>query len=83
MRTLFFIIGITLCTMVQGQLRLNEKQVMKQKHIDFSTQVIYFELSGIIEIDGHIIQNPLNLCCRKVRIYYQTGIIPDIGLHSR
>ena len=33
--------------------RLSEKRVIDKKHIDFSVEMIYFELSGVIEIDGH------------------------------
>ena len=66
-----FAIYILLCTVIfsasaAGQTRLNEKQVMKKKHIDFSKEVIYFELSGKIEIDGHTF---INDTCKSPIIY--------------
>lgn len=49
-----------------GQEKLNEKQVIKKSHIDFSKEVIYFELSGLIEIDGHTFKNDT---CKSPIIY--------------
>lgn len=35
----------------------NEKDCMNDKHIDWKTEYIFFELSGLIEINGHIFKN--------------------------
>jgi hypothetical protein len=37
--------------------KMSEQECIKESKIDFSTQVIFFEISGEIEIDGHIINN--------------------------
>lgn len=49
-----------------GQTKLNERQIINKKHIDFSKEVIYFELSGKIEIDGHTFVNDT---CKSPIIY--------------
>lgn len=68
-RTIYAICILLTCVIFNGALaqkQLSEKQVMKNKHIDFSKEVIHFELSGLIEIDGHTF---LNDTC-KVKIIY-------------
>jgi hypothetical protein len=58
------LIGLLFCVSVitQAQQRMTEKQVMKESHIDFSRQYIYFTLHGLIEIDGHIFKNDTCKC---------------------
>jgi len=58
------LISILFCVSVitQAQQRMTEKQVMKESHIDFSRQYIYFTLHGLIEIDGHIFKNDTCKC---------------------
>ena len=56
-----------LAVAASGQKRMNEKRVIKEKHIDFTTEVIYFELHGMIEIDGHVFMNDT---CKCPIIYY-------------
>ena len=41
---------------------MSESRAIKEKHIDFSKEVLYFELSGKIEIDGHIEDNKKREC---------------------
>lgn len=45
-----------------SQNKMNEKQAIKEKHIDFTTQHLYFELSGLIELDGVIFKNDTCQC---------------------
>lgn len=49
-------------TVCLAQEKMTEKQVMKESHIDFSRQYIYFTLHGLIEIDGHIFKNDTCKC---------------------
>ena len=53
-----------------SQSKMNEKRVMNEKHIDFTKEYIYFEVSGLIEIDGHTF---LNDTC-KCPIIYKANI---------
>jgi len=64
MKKQLIIIGLLLSVLVvlNGQKRMNESRTMKEKHIDFTEEVIYFELSGFIEIDGHIFKNDTCKC---------------------
>ena len=63
---LYILLTCVISMGAMAQAKLTEKQVMKNKHIDFSKEVIYFELSGLIEIDGHIF---LNDTCKSPIIY--------------
>jgi hypothetical protein len=45
-----------------GQEKMNEKEAMKKSHIDFTKEYIWFEISGLIEIDGHIFKNDTCKC---------------------
>ncbi len=58
--TIFLLFVLPVIT--QAQQRMTEKQVMKESHIDFSRQYIYFTLSGKIEIDGHLFKNDTCKC---------------------
>lgn len=69
---------ILLTTTIYGQTHLNEKQVIDKQHIDFSKEVIYFELSGQIEIDGHIF---LNDTCKNPIIY--TANLEEVTLFRK
>ena len=62
MKTLLISILLCMSVIVQAQQRMTEKQVMKESHIDFSRQYIYFTLHGLIEIDGHIFKNDTCKC---------------------
>jgi len=62
---LFVILFVSIS--VFSQKRMNEKRVMKEKHINFTEEIIYFNLSGLIEIDGHTF---LNDTCKCPIIYY-------------
>jgi hypothetical protein len=46
----------------KGQEKMNEKQAIKETHIDFTKQYIFFTLHGLIEIDGHIFKNDTCKC---------------------
>lgn len=45
-----------------SQDKMNDKQAMKEKHIDFSTHYLYFELFGLIELNGVIFENDTCQC---------------------
>jgi len=62
MRTRLTITALIISISLMGQGRMNEKRTMEEKHIDFSKEVIYFELSGLIEIDGHLFLNDTCAC---------------------
>lgn len=50
---LLFLIPLSLF----GQNKINEKQAIDKKHLDFNKEYLFFELSGLIEIDGHTFRN--------------------------
>lgn len=67
MKTTLLLIGLMLSTYGWGQtfrekFHMAEKSVMKEKHIDFSKEVIFFDLHGTIEIDGHLTDNDKSKC---------------------
>jgi hypothetical protein len=40
-----------------SQKAMNEQRAMKESHIDFTKEYIFFTIHGLIEIDGHIFKN--------------------------
>lgn len=42
--------------------QMNEKRALKEKHIDFSKEYLYFELTGLIELNGVIFRNDTCSC---------------------
>ena len=62
MKKLLLILLFALPIITQAQQKMTEKQVMKESHIDFSRQYIYFTLHGLIEINGHIFKNDTCKC---------------------
>ena len=62
MKKLLLLLLFALPVITQAQQKMTEKQVMKETHIDFSRQYIYFTLHGLIEIDGHIFKNDTCKC---------------------
>jgi hypothetical protein len=57
---LYVLVAFIQCT--NEQEKINEKRVIKEKHIDFNKGYLYFELHGLIEIDGHIFLNDTMSC---------------------
>lgn len=53
---------IVLSQNLGAQEKVNEKQAINKKHINFSKEVLYFNLSGLIEIDGHTFMNDTCKC---------------------
>lgn len=58
---------IFLCTVfismnLSGQSKMNEQKAMKESHIDFTKEYIFFTIHGLIEVDGHTFQNDTRKC---------------------
>jgi hypothetical protein len=45
-----------------SQKTMSEERAMKESHIDFSKEYIFFTIHGLIEIDGHIFKNDTCKC---------------------
>jgi len=45
-----------------SQQKMTEKQAIKESHIDFTKQYLFFTIHGLIEIDGHIFKNDTCKC---------------------
>lgn len=45
-----------------GQKPMNEQRTMKESHIDFTKEYIFFTIHGSIEIDGHTFKNDTCKC---------------------
>ena len=75
---LYIILTCVITSGAMAQPKLTEKQVLKNKHIDFSKEIIYFELSGLIEIDGHTF---LNDTCKFPIIY--TANLDGISIFNK
>ena len=58
--TLIALISISLTSFSQD--KMNEKRAMNEKHIDFSKEYLYFELTGLIELNGVIFNNDTCNC---------------------
>ena len=50
-------IGASFVSVSQKTDTINERQAMKEKHIDLTKQLVYFVIHGLIEIDGHVFKN--------------------------
>ena len=42
--------------------QINEQRAMKERHIDFTKEYIFFTIHGLIEIDGHAFKNDTCKC---------------------
>ena len=62
MKTTLLFILLLITGSGDAQKHMTEKSVMKESHIDFSKEIIYFGLSGRIEIDGHTFINDTCKC---------------------
>ena len=62
MRTLLTILVLTISVNLCGQIKMKEQRAMKESHIDFTKEYIYFTIHGLIEIDGHIFKNDTCKC---------------------
>lgn len=62
MKAKLLIFLLLLGSICQAQQKMTEKQVMKESHIDFTKQYIFFTLHGLIEIDGHTFKNDTCKC---------------------
>ena len=51
------ILLILLSVATFGQNKVSEKQAIQKSHLDFTKEYLWFEMSGQIEIDGHIYKN--------------------------
>lgn len=49
--------------------RINEQQAMKKTHIDLTKEYVFFNISGLIEIDGHTF---LNDTCKSPIVFEAT-----------
>ncbi len=49
-------------SLVFAQNPMNEKQAIKESHIDFAKQYLFFTITGKIEIDGHEFINEKRKC---------------------
>lgn len=49
-------------TISNAQSKMNEQRCIKESHIDFTKEYIYFTIHGLIEIDGHIFKNDTCKC---------------------
>ena len=67
MKKFVYLLLITLLAFnVNGQQKMGEKDAIRESHIDFTRQYLFFTLHGMIEIDGHTF---LNDTCRCPIIY--------------
>jgi hypothetical protein len=69
MKTIFIIISLLIAVSGFPQQKMNEKQAIKESHIDFTTQYIFFTIHGLVEIDGHTF---LNDTCKNPVIFQAT-----------
>lgn len=69
---LTLLIGAVMCCFYSsfGQKTMNEQRVMKENHIDFTKEYIFFTIHGLIEIDGHTFKN--DTC--KCQIQFQANL---------
>jgi hypothetical protein len=47
---------------VFSQKTMNEQRAIKERHIDFTKEYIFFTIHGLIEIDGHTFKNDTSKC---------------------
>lgn len=62
MKKLLTIILIAVSTFVYCQNKITEKEAIKKEYIDFSKEVLFFKLHGLIEIVGHTFKNDTCKC---------------------
>jgi hypothetical protein len=61
-KIIFIILMLSICSFVYSQGKMNEQRTMKESHIDFTKEYIFFIIHGLIEIDGHIFKNDTCKC---------------------
>jgi len=61
MKTLQLIILLFIGLHMQGQI-IDEQKAIKEKHIDLTSDYIYFKIHGLIEVNGHLIKNDTSKC---------------------
>jgi len=66
------ILAVVMCCFYSsfGQKTMNEQRTMKENHIDFTKEYIFFTIYGLIEIDGHEFKN--DTC--KIPIQFQANL---------
>ncbi len=57
MKNLLILVIILTSINCYSQKHLSEKDALTKSHIDFTKEIIYFALSGLIEIDGQVFLN--------------------------
>jgi hypothetical protein len=57
MKNLLLTLVLSLSVLTSFSQTMNEKRALKEKHIDFSKEYLYFELTGLIELNGIIFNN--------------------------
>jgi hypothetical protein len=55
-------LALLFATALNAQERMSEKEAINEKYIDFKKQYLFFEITGKIEIDGHIFDNKKRDC---------------------
>ncbi len=53
MKTIIFIGMMFIVTSCLSQTNLSERDAIRESHIDLTKQQVYFEIHGLIELDGH------------------------------
>jgi hypothetical protein len=62
MKKIIYLLLIVYSVNSYAQDKMSERRAMKEKHIDFTKEYLWFELSGLMEINGHIFKNDTSSC---------------------
>jgi len=66
-KLIYLLLILVIPVFAMPQKPMNEKQALKESHIDFNSQYLFFEIHGLIEVGGHTFSNDT---CKNPIIYY-------------